>query len=108
VCARHTIRKKTLREVADAIGLATPVSDVYVSSVQRSAAVSRPDRRPRGRPNNIYFADSIGGLIERTSYAINAKAILLARGQVMPSAMAVDGARLYWSTADCAINATSL
>jgi hypothetical protein len=61
-----------------------------------------------GDPNNIYVTDTADGLVERTPYVINSKAILIARNQMMPSAIAVDGTRVYWSTGDCAINTTSL
>ena len=61
-----------------------------------------------GGPNNIYFTDSVAGLVEKTPYMIGSQTIRIARGQMMPGAMAVDGTRVYWSTGDCAINATNL
>jgi len=48
------------------------------------------------------------GLGGGRGYVINSQATLIARGQMMPSAMAVDGTRVYWSAGNCAINATSL
>jgi hypothetical protein len=58
-------------------------------------------------PDALYFAqpgwDGKNGLIQRTSYERSSTAVALIRGQNGPRSLAVDGAKVYWSTADCAI-----
>jgi hypothetical protein len=53
----------------------------------------------------LYFAED--GLVERTPFAPNSIPVRLARGQKSPTSIAVDTARVFWSTSDCAINATN-
>jgi hypothetical protein len=62
--------------------------------------------------DTIYFGDAdpgdpTHGFIERTSLAPNSTPILLARAQNSPQSMALDAARVYWATADCAIMSQS-
>jgi hypothetical protein len=65
-----------------------------------SAAVANTD--------TIYFADAdptdlSNGFIEKTALAPNSTAVLLARRQKSPIAIAVDATKVYWATSDCAI-----
>jgi stigma-specific protein Stig1 len=83
-------------------------SGIHLDATQVAATYGSQIGGLVGDPNNIYVTDTTDGLIERTPYVINSRAIQIARGQMMPSAMAVDGTRVYWSTGDCAINATGL
>jgi hypothetical protein len=55
-----------------------------------------------GASNTIYVADT-AGVISRTPAVVGASPVPLARGQNQPRAVAVDDARVYWSTADCTI-----
>jgi hypothetical protein len=67
--------------------------------------------------DTIYFADADpqdpagstppGGFIEKTALAPSSTAILLARGQTLPLAIAVDATKVYWATSDCAIMSVS-
>jgi hypothetical protein len=54
--------------------------------------------------DTIYFAED--GIVEKAAAASNPSndpPILLARGQMAPTSMAVDATKVYWSTADCSI-----
>jgi hypothetical protein len=58
--------------------------------------------------DTIYFGDAdpgdlTHGYIEKTSIMPNSTPILLARAQNAPQSMALDAAKVYWATADCAI-----
>jgi hypothetical protein len=64
-------------------------------------------------PTSFYFSeddtgDGSGARIEKTAVQANSTAVRLVRGQSRPVSMAVDSARVYWSTSACDVNATGL
>jgi hypothetical protein len=67
-----------------------------------------------GASDSFYFAstdpysfppgDTARGMIYRAPYGAGSTAVAIARGQNVPSSLAVAGSTIYWATADCAIN----
>jgi hypothetical protein len=57
-------------------------------------------------PTSLYFTED--GAVEKSAFVPNSTAVLLARAQPSPTSVAVDATRVYWSTSDCAVNATGL
>jgi hypothetical protein len=54
---------------------------------------------------NMYIGED--GFIDKVPTAKNSTLVQIARGQMAPTSIAVDGSRVYWGTADCAINSTA-
>jgi hypothetical protein len=58
--------------------------------------------------DTIYFSED--GVVEKAPAAVNttqAPPILIARGQMAPTSMALDATKVYWATKDCAISSAA-
>ncbi|MDB4980793.1 MAG: putative serine/threonine-protein kinase pknH [Myxococcales bacterium] len=97
------------------ITVARPFADVILETLPVDVASSITTFARAG--NVAFFGDSSTvasdpsalpqGIIGKVALTTGALAVALARGQAGITSMVTDGARVYWSTADCAILSTT-